>query len=71
MFFNGQDSHRTTTEQVLLGWWVILSTAVTLTWHSVVLVQVDQTQQSRWSNGPVGVLTIDEQSKKGAVTIGQ
>ncbi|KAI4871744.1 hypothetical protein NFI96_029487 [Prochilodus magdalenae] len=27
-----QDPHRTPTEQVVCGWWVILSTAVTLTW---------------------------------------
>ncbi|KAI4887094.1 hypothetical protein NFI96_012138, partial [Prochilodus magdalenae] len=29
------DPHRTTTEQVLCGWWIILSTAVTLTWWSL------------------------------------
>ncbi|KAI4880644.1 hypothetical protein NFI96_004779 [Prochilodus magdalenae] len=27
-----RDPHRTTTEQVLRGWWIILSTAGTLTW---------------------------------------
>ncbi|KAI4903196.1 hypothetical protein NFI96_031820 [Prochilodus magdalenae] len=27
-----KDPHRTTTEQGLCGWWIILSTAVTLTW---------------------------------------
>ncbi|KAI4871488.1 hypothetical protein NFI96_003381 [Prochilodus magdalenae] len=27
-----KDPHRTTTEQVVCGWWIILSTAVTLTW---------------------------------------
>ncbi|KAI4884123.1 hypothetical protein NFI96_003522 [Prochilodus magdalenae] len=27
-----QDPHRTTTEQVVCGWWIILSTAGTLTW---------------------------------------
>ncbi|KAI4890699.1 hypothetical protein NFI96_019085 [Prochilodus magdalenae] len=27
-----QDPHRTTTEQGVCGWWIILRTAVTLTW---------------------------------------
>ena len=30
LFSNGQDPHRTSTDQVLFGWWIILSTAVTL-----------------------------------------
>ena len=37
-YFNGQDPQRTTTEQVLCGWWVILHTAVTLTWWWCVCV---------------------------------
>ena len=32
LFLSGQNFHRTTTEQVLCGWMIMLSTAVTLTW---------------------------------------
>ncbi|KAI4882252.1 hypothetical protein NFI96_028672 [Prochilodus magdalenae] len=54
-YLRQQDPHRTTTEQVVCGWWIILSTAVTLT---LVLVCVDQTQQCCWSVETLCPLTV-------------